>query len=259
MSLNMIRRLKRVSFALLVFSLAILLAGCSGGGGGGGGGGGVNPLPSIHTDFSNTPARIQAFGVAYDVSISVRETRGDPVEINALKTSRTLIDASGNNVSQTSYYSGAPDYVRGWMFAPTGSTDKNFTEAVINDTSSSYGRTIDRLLGYETRTIRTQVMIGQPYQSRPAGFYGLFIINSQYKEWLQSGRKGIRYWVRLEGYDYKINDTYNINMPIEIWFDYNPYDPFSGGTSGTDPYDPFNGGTGTSTGTGTNTDPYNPF
>jgi hypothetical protein len=50
--------------------------------------------------------------------------------------------------------------------------------------------------------------------------------------------------VTLEGYDYKLEDNYNIHIPIEIMFPSNLANdgsyPVNPGDGGTNPYDPFN-------------------
>lgn len=248
-----VRMARNILLALLASLMAVVLAGCGGGGGGGGGGVVTPPTNSVHTEFDVRSARIHNLGTAYTVSISVRETRGDPVEITRMRTYRTWNDNSG----QTSdYFTGRPDYVQGWMFTtPNGSS--NIRSAVISDFSTVSSRDLGKLQGYETRTVTTQVMVGNPYQSRPTGFEGIFITNSDYKTMRQS-HAGMKFWVRLEGYDYRLSEEYNIMMPLEIYFDYSPTDPYSGGTGGdTDPYDdpynPYGGSTG-----GSSTDPYSP-
>ncbi|HNV71891.1 MAG TPA: hypothetical protein PKO06_19455 [Candidatus Ozemobacteraceae bacterium] len=242
--------IRKMVFSLVAAVFAVVLAGC-GGGGGGGGGIVTPPVDSVHTTFEVNPARIRSLGAAYNVSVIVRETRGDAIDISRMRTYRTW----ETNLGQTGdYYAGTPRYVEGWMFTtPSGSN--NIRDAVVYDTSSAYSRDLHRLQAYESRTISTQVMVGNPYQSRPSGFYGIFITNSDYRTMLQSHR-GMKFWVRLEGYDQRLGEEYNIMMPLEIWFDYNPTDPYGGGSgSDTDPYDdpynPYGGSTG-----GSSTDPY---
>ncbi len=242
--------IRTVRLLVLASVFAVALTGC-GGGGGGGGGIVTPPVDSVHTVFDVRPARISALGTAYNVSIAVRETRGDVIDISRMRTYRTWNDNTGQTAD---YYSGSPRYVEGWMFTtPSGSN--NIRNAVIYDVSSSYNRDMRQLQGYETRTITTQVMVGNPYQSRPTGYTGIFITNSEYRT-MQQSHRGMKFWVRLEGYDQRLGEEYNIMLPLEIWFDYNPTVPYGGGSGGTtdpydDPYNPYGGSSGNSS-----TDPY---
>ena len=237
-------------FTSLVLSVALLLAGC--GGGGGGGGNSVvdwNAAP-LHTEFTQTIAYVSQPGVAYPVSVTVSEKRGDPVELNRVSVYRTWADAA--NSGKKEYYTGTPQMIRGYMFDVPGAASQNAAGAFISDRSSLYDRDYTQLKAYESRTISTEIMVGQPYQSKPSGFTGIFIINSDYKAWVKAGHTGIRYWVTFEGYDYRLGQTYNIYMPLEVRFNYStstdPYDtgtPGSSDTGSTDPYDTY--------------DPYDPY
>ena len=258
-SMNAVNAMKTLSkglfYGFLTFAMALtmafVMAGCSGGGGGGGGGGVITPpLTSVHTEFAVTPAYVRDYGVPYTAAVSVWETRGDPVDLNLMRTYRTWADSS-NSGKTSEYFFGEAGYVYGWMFDSPTSINGNIRDAVIYDNSTVSSRNIRKLQGYERRTITTSVMVGKPYQSRPAGFDGIFITNSQYKEWIQANHPGIKFWIKLEGYDYRLVEDYNIYLPLEIRFEYNPYDPTTGGTGtntggNTDPYDD-------------PTNPYDPF
>ncbi|RCK78349.1 MAG: hypothetical protein OZSIB_1591 [Candidatus Ozemobacter sibiricus] len=214
----------------LALTLAIVLSGCSGGGGGGGGGIITPPVNPIHTEFSVTPAIIYDVGVPYTCSVTVWETRGDPIDLHMMRTWRTWADSSNSGRTED-FYVGAAGYVYGWMFdratAVPSSDGYDFRNAVITDTSSAPDRSPNRLQGYERRTLSTSVMVGRPYQSKPAGFNGIWITNSKYRSWLAANHPGIKLWVKLEGYDYRLVDNYNIYLPLEIRFQYNPTDPYS--------------------------------
>ncbi|OGK07966.1 MAG: hypothetical protein A2W80_18550 [Candidatus Riflebacteria bacterium GWC2_50_8] len=211
--------------------VSVFLTGCPEGGGGGGGTPPVYVDP-VHTSFTLVPAQIYETGRAYEVSASVRETRGDEITINHMYTYRTLTTKStdsSNPYASTyydtdmsyNYYSGLPARVNYAMFIPgTAGLD-------IGDTTTP-ADTFNILKGYGTRTIRSQVMIGRAGETKPAWFNGLFILYSDYTSWKSQNKVGVKYWVRLEGYDYKLNDSYNIYIPLEIYF--------AGALASTDPY-----------------------
>lgn len=202
-------------------TVTLLLTGCPEGGGGGGGGTPPVYTDPIHTSFSLQPAQIYEPGRAYTVSAQVRETRGDEITISLMHTYRTLTMSSSSstnpyatNYSDTDmsyhYYSGTPRQVNCDMFI-------RGNPGTIDDTTTpSY--TFGILKGYGTRTIRTQVMVGRDGESKPATFNGLFIPYNDYRSWVMSGKVGVKYWTWLKGYDYKLNDEYNIYIPLEIYF-----------------------------------------
>lgn len=211
----------RLVLALVAgISVSIFLTGCPEGGGGGGGTPPVYVDP-VHTSFSLQPAQIYETGRAYTVSAQVRETRGDEITLNLMHTYRTLTTKAANSTNPYSdtyydtetsynYYSGVPKQVNCDMFI-------RGNPGTIDDTTTpSY--TFGVLKGYGTRTIRTQVMVGREGESKPAIFNGLFIPYSDYRSWVMSGKVGVKYWTRLEGYDFKLNDSYNIYIPLEIYF-----------------------------------------
>ncbi len=210
------KKIKRISKILLyiatIFSVAVFLTGCPSGGGGGGT---TTPTPTdnpVHTTFSSTKAYIYELGKEYTVDVGVHETRGDDITINKLRTYRTLT-MNGNYDSEQSqnYYNAGASIVQGWMLVP------NTTTQVQNLSSlGSYNQF--SLKGYETKTIRTKVMVGRQYESRPAAFTGIYISYDEFKSWILSGKVGVKYWIVHEGYDYKLNDNYNIFMPLEIMF-----------------------------------------
>lgn len=218
--------------------VSILLTGCPSGGGGGG----TTTTPPvtnpIHTQFTPTKAFVYELGKSYTVSITVQETRGDDVNINKLRTYRTLTMNGDYNTEQSAnyYYAGA-SLVYGYMLVPNSTT---YVENL-----SSLGSVNQHILkGYESRTIRTAVMVGRQYENKPAGFNGIYISFNEFKSWVDAGKTGIKYWIVMEGYDYKLNDSYNIFMPLEILFNTQLANP--------------NTGTNTGTGTGTGTNPYDP-
>jgi len=226
--------------------VSIFLTGCPEGGGGGGGTPPVYTDP-IHTSFTLTPAQIHETGRPYEVAAVVRETRGDEININWMRTYRTLTTTadSTNPYANTydteksaDYFSAQPRQIYGYMFIPNSS-------AYIED-STAPANTYNVLKGYGSHTIRTQVMIGREYENRPAWFNGLYISYSDYRSWVLTGKVGVKYWVRLEGYDYKLSDNYTIYIPLEIYFagelnSTNPYDsssiPVIGTPVTTNPYD----------------------
>ena len=239
----------KVSLRILALSLvAISLAGCPSGGGGGGGG--VTPPTTtdpVHTSFQSSAAYVYQTGVSYNVSVSFYETRGDEIQFNRMSTYRTFADTYIRGRT-ANYYNAGPSIVYGYMFDVQGTMSNNIRDAYIQNSSNIAGWTPNTLQAYERRTLSTTAMIGKAFQTKPAGFTGIFIPWENYKQWSQSGYPGIRFWVTLEGYDYKLNDNYNIHVPLEIMF------PGSLSSDGTDPY-----ATGTGTGTNTGTDPYDPF
>lgn len=117
---------------------------------------------------------------------------------------------------------------------------------VVQNISSLGSYNQHSLKGYETKTIRTSVMVGREFESKPAWFNGIYINYNDFKNWVQTGKVGVKYWVVHLGYDYKLNDNYNIFMPLEIIF--NTALINTGTNTGT-------GGTGTG---GTDTNPYDP-
>jgi hypothetical protein len=134
----------------------------------------------------------------------------------------------------------APDRqkFRAGCLPPQGTTNRDIRDAYIEDSSIAP----NMLKGYEHRTIRTSVMIGKEFQSKPAGFNGMFIPWATYRQWALSGYPGVRYWITLEGYDYKLDDDYNIYVPIEIMFPSNldaqgDYPVNIGDDDDTNPYD----------------------
>lgn len=240
-------RLTLAVMAAIVVS--ILLTGCPEGGGGGGGTPPVYVDP-VHTSFTLTPAQIYETGRSYEVAATVRETRGDEITINLMRTYRTLTTkstSSSNPYASTyydtdvsyNYYSGLPTRVNYAMFIPgTAGLD-------IGDTTTP-ANTYNVLKAYGSRTIRSLVMIGRENESKPAWFNGLYIPYSDYRSWVSSNKVGVKYWVRLEGYDYKLSDDYTIYIPLEIYFagelnSTNPYDsssvPVIGTPINTNPYD----------------------
>ncbi|GAB4273463.1 MAG: hypothetical protein Kow0029_13200 [Candidatus Rifleibacteriota bacterium] len=237
--------LRNLSGFVLCILVAISLAGCPSGGGGGGGG--ITPPTTtnpIHTNFTTSPAYVYQTGKSYTASVTVYETRGDEINFTKMYTYRTFADTY-NSGRTANYYSAGPSVVYGWMFDTPGTTNSNIRDAYIANTSSIAGWTPNALKAYEQRTLSTTVMIGQEFQSKPAGFNGFFIPWETYRQWSLSGHSGVRYWVTLEGYDYKINDNYNLHIPIEIMFPANlaadgSVTAGTGGTNGTTDYDPFN-------------------
>lgn len=242
-SLNRFSRI--LLYMAAFFCVAVFLTGCPSGGGGGTT---TTPTPTtspIHTTFSYTKAYIYELGREYSVDVGVHETRGDDVTINKLRTYRTLT-MNGNydsEQSQNYYYAGA-SMVQGWMLVPNSTTQ-------VQNLSSLGSYNQFSLKGYETKTIRTTVMVGRQYESKPAAFTGIYISYDEFKSWVLSGKVGVKYWIVHEGYDYKLNDNYNIYMPLEITFNTSLINTGSTNT-----------GTGTGTGTGTNPydiNPTNPF
>lgn len=241
----------RLLLALVaVIAVSIFLTGCPEGGGGSGTG--VPPVyvDPIHTVYNLQPAQIYSTGTSYWASAQVKETRGDEISISLMKTYRTLTTRSTNSTNphaetyydteaSSNYYSGNPMQANYAMFIPG-------TPGIILDDTTSPTYTFGVLKGYGTRTIKIQVMVGREYESRPASFNGLFISYNEYHNWVMSGKIGIKYWIRLEGYDAKLRDSYNIHIPLEIYFvgsmlpttGTNPY-PDSGNTD-TNPFDPTN-------------------
>ena len=238
MRIDKFKRLGRFLTGLIsVFAVAILLTGCPEGGGGGGTLPPTNTQPAIHTEFTTSPAYVSQAGVSYNASVTVYETRGDEINFSRMYTYRTFADYS-NSGRTSNYYSGGPALIRGWMFDAPGAMTGDIRDAIISDSTSDP----NRLKGYERRTVSTSVMIGEEFQSKPASFYGMFIPWDTYKQWALNGQQGVRYWVTLEGYDYNLNDDYNIHIPIEIQFPSNLASdgsyPVNPGDDDTNPYDP---------------------
>ncbi|MEW6711096.1 MAG: hypothetical protein AB1403_14810 [Candidatus Riflebacteria bacterium] len=235
---------KNLVHLIALFTVVISLAGCPGGGGGGGGTvtPPVNTNP-VHTQFTQQKAYVYQAGLAYNVSTTFSETRGDEIQFNKMYTYRTFADTY-NSGRTANYYNAGPSMVYGWMFDVQGTISGNIRDAYIENTSNQVAWTPNTLKGYESRTLKTQVMIGKAGQTKPAGFNGFYIPWENYREWSLAGYPGVRYWVTLEGYDYKLNDNYNVHVPIEIMFP---------GNLSSDGSYPVNTGTGT----GTGTDPYN--
>jgi hypothetical protein len=227
-----------LSAIVLLAIVALSLTGCPGGGGGGGGT--LNPpaeTVKTHTDFIPRPAYVNQTGLSYTTSVEFYETRGDEIHFNRMYTYRTFADTY-NSGKTSNFYSAGPAKVQGWMFAPQGTTNRDIRDAYIEDSSIAP----NMLKGYEHRTIRTSVMIGKEFQSKPAGFNGMFIPWATYRQWALSGYPGVRYWITLEGYDYKLDDDYNIYVPIEIMFPSNldaqgDYPVNIGDDDDTNPYD----------------------
>ena len=225
--------------------VSIFLTGCPEGGGGGGGTPPVYTDP-IHTSFTLSPVQVYQIGTAYTVSASVRETRGDEVTINYMRTYRTLTkkqtgstnpyDTYTDTEKSYDYYAGLPRQVNCDMFI------RGNPGTVDDTTAPAY--TFNILKGYGNRTIRTQVMIGRSGESQPAWFNGLYISYADYRSWVLTGKVGVKYWVQLEGFDYKLNDNYNIYIPLEINFasnldSTNPYDDSADPIVPGDDYNPF--------------------
>lgn len=237
---NFLRGLILIALYILV---AILLTGCPGGGGGGGG----TVLPPantnpVHTAFTPQPAYVNQAGVAFDVVVSFNETRGDEISFNKMYTYRTFADTY-NSGRTANYYNAGPSIVYGWMFDTQGTMSGDIRDAYIENSSSAVGWTPNTLKGYERRTLKTKAMIGKAFTTKPAGFTGFFIPWDSYKQWSQQGYPGIRFWITLEGYDYKLNDNYNLHIPLEIMFPANlvsdgsyPVNP--GNNDNTNPYNP---------------------
>lgn len=244
MKLNYNKIFRLFSGILALALVAFTLTGCPSGGGGGGGV--VTPPPTtnpIHTSYVPVPAPVYQAGVSYNASVTISETRGDEINFSKMYTYRTFADAY-NSGRTANYYSAGPSIVHGWMFASPGTMSGNIRDAVIANTSTAAGWTPNTLKAYEKRTLSTTVMIGKEFQTKPAGFTGIFIAWDEYKNWSLSGYQGIRFWVSLEGYDYKLNDNYNVHIPLEIIFPSNLASdgsyPVNPGDTGTNPYDPFN-------------------
>lgn len=234
----------RISIYLFMAALSIIML--SGSSCGGGGGGSDTPLPPInqnplHTNYSIDPAYVSSLGQAYVAKSTVYETRGDEIEINRIKTWRTFSDNSGHSGF---YYDGGAAMISGWMLFPSNAAAE-IRNAVIEDTSNAPNRSFYKLQGYEQRTLRTQVMIGNEYQSKPAWFNGIFINYADYANWIMSGKTGVKYWIRFEGYDHKLKDYYNVNLSIDVFFSNsgynssNPYPVNPPNPGDTNPYDPF--------------------
>lgn len=170
----------------------------------------------IHTRYSIEAAYISNPGQAYVAKSTVYETRGDEIEISRIKTWRTFSDNTGHSGI---YHNGAPSIISGWMLFPN-----NESAGVIEDISNAPARSFHKLQGYEQRTLKTQIMIGKEHQSKPTWFDGIFIRYTEYHNWIMSGKTGVRYWVRFEGYDHKLKDYYNINLPIDLFFSNSGYD-----------------------------------
>jgi hypothetical protein len=244
MKLNFKKLFRFASGVLALAIVAITLAGCPTGGGGGGGGTNLPPATNpVHTSFDSQPAYVYQAGVSYNTSVSYYETRGDEIYFTKMYTYRTFAD-SYNSGRTANYYNAGPSLVYGWMFDSATAMNGNIRDAIIQNSSTAAGSTPNMLKGYERKTLRTTAMIGQEFQSKPAGFTGIFIPWDTYKQWSLSGYQGVRFWVTLEGYDYKLEDNYNIHIPIEIMFPSNLANdgsyPVNPGDGGTNPYDPFN-------------------
>lgn len=245
MNKRLANAIRLVLAVFAAFIVTVFLTGCPEGGGGGGGTPPVYVDP-VHTSFTLVPAQIYETGRAYTVSASVRETRGDEITINHMRTYRTLTTKSTNSSNPYAstyydtevsydYYSGLPRQVNCDMYI-------RGNPGTIDDTTSP-AYTFNVMKGYGTRTIRTQVMIGRAGESKPAWFNGLFILYSDYTSWKNQNKVGVKYWVKLEGYDYKLKDNYNIYLPLEIYFEggltnTNPYSD-SSNTGNTNPYDDY--------------------
>ncbi len=236
--------LKTLGGILLLAITAIMLTGCPEGGGGTGGGTvpPVNTNP-VHTAFNSQPAFIYQAGVSYNTTVEYYETRGDEIHFNRMYTYRTFADTY-NSGRTANYYNAGPALISGWMFDTQGTMRRDIRDAFIQNTSNNAGSVPNMLKAYERKTLRTTVMIGQQMQSKPAGFNGMFIPWDTYRQWSLAGNQGIRFWITLEGYDYKLDDNYNIHVPIEIMFPANlvadgsaPVN--SGNDDDTDPYSPF--------------------
>lgn len=237
MRINKLKRLGRLLTGLVaIFTAAIILTGCPSGGGGGGTLPPDNNEPAIHTEFTTNIAYISQAGVSYNASVSVYETRGDEIDFRRMYTYRTFADYS-NSGRTSNYYSGGPALIRGWMFDTPNAMTGNIRDAIISDSTSDP----NRLKGYERRTVSTKVMIGKEFQNKPYTFDGMFIPWDTYRQWALSGHQGVRYWITIEGYDYNLNDNYNIHLPIEIQFPSNLSSdgtyPVNPGDSDTNPYD----------------------
>jgi hypothetical protein len=205
--------LRLVLSIVTAFFVTFFLTGCPEGGGGGGitptNPGTTNP---VHTEFSGSKPYIHELGKSYTAAVSVRETRGDDIVINRTRTYRTFTMGANYDTEQSgNYYNAGASLVYGYMLVPN-------SNAYVENISSLGSVNQHLLKGYETRTIRTSVMIGRQNESKPAAFNGIFIGFSEYKSWVDAGKTGIKYWIVLEGYDYKLNDNYNIYMPLEINF-----------------------------------------
>lgn len=235
-------RFRAITSLFAAIMVAIMLSGCPSGGGGGGVTNDPPATTPIHTQFNSSPTYIYELGRSYPVAATVQETRGDDISINRLRTYRTLTKQGNYDTLQSAnYYNAGASLVYGHMLMP------NSTAYVEN--SSSLGTVNQHLLkGSEARTIRTTFMVGRQYESKPAGFNGLFITYDEFKSWVESGNVGVKYWIAMEGYDYKLKDNYNIYMPLEITFNTqlinnnNNTIPGPGTPPGTNPYDPLNPG-----------------
>ncbi|MGM0599839.1 MAG: hypothetical protein ACQETH_08505 [Candidatus Rifleibacteriota bacterium] len=238
MRINKFKRLGRLLTGLIsIFAVAILLTGCPSGGGGGGGTLPPDNQPAVHTEFTTNAAYVSQAGQSYNASVTVYETRGDEINFSKMYTYRTFADYS-NSGKTSNYYNGSPALIRGWMFDVPAAMTGNIRDAIIDDSTSDP----NRLKGHERRTISTTVMIGKEFEEKPYTFDGMFIPWDTYRQWALNGHQGVRYWVTLEGYDYTLNDNYNIHIPIEIQFPSNLSSdgsyPVNPGDSDTNPYDP---------------------
>ena len=228
-------------FAILTFLLlTISITGCDGGSGSGTS---ITPPTSnpIHTTFNENKAYITQLGKSFVCSVTVSETRGDEITFSKMYTYRTFAD-SVNSGRTSNYYNGSPDRVYGWMFDIPGTMSPNFKNAFITNSTSLSVLNTRVLQPYERRTLSVNVMIGAENQEYPTGFNGFFIPYSDYQAWHIAGHTGVRYWVTLEGYDPKQDDTYNLHIPLEVDFPYDlstdPYPVNPGNNDGTNPYNP---------------------
>ncbi len=224
----------------LAFLAAIFLAGCPSGGGSSGGGTTPDPVVNpIHTQFNVSAAFIAELNRSYSLSTTFYETRGDEIQINKMKTFRTLTMTGNYDTEQSPNYEGGPRQIYGYDLI------KGSSALVTNSSSVGYTPNYYLLKGYESRTISTTIMVGAT-DSAPNGFNGLFIRNSEFRNWKSQNKTGVKFWVLLEGYDNKLKDTYNIFIPLEVVFssalsdnNTNPFDPANPGGGNTNPYDPF--------------------
>jgi len=242
---NIIMNKTKISLFLASFTTVIsilsLLTGCNGGGGGTGTSLPPTNVNPVHTTFNQNQAYVSQAGQSFTCSVTVSETRGDEINFSKMYTYRTFAD-SANTGKTAYYYNSSPSTVYGWMFDIAGTMSPNFRDAVVTNQSSVSGWSSRTLKPYERRTYSVNVMIGTPSQTKPAGFTGFFIPNSDYATWKTQGHTGIRYWISFEGYDSKLKDTYNLHIPLEVNFPNNlstdPYPVNTGTGTGTDPYDP---------------------
>lgn len=250
-------RINNINFiyVLLLIMLSLILTGCTGGGSSSSNSGTTSQINPIHTEFKIYPADIYDAGIAYSCTSIVWETRGDPINIIFMKTWRTWGGKWDNNPTDI-FYSGSPVAVQGWMFDKATANpvldgyDIKF--AIISDTSNIVNRRFDVFQPYESRTFSTTVMVGRPYQRKPDNFNGIWITNSKYKEWKSRNIPGIKLWIKLEGYDYRQSQEYNIYIPLVINFIYNP---FTSEASSNEPSSSSNNPTNSNP----YSDPYNPY